>query len=68
MSRSASEQLALTPGSSRVTCVWMSPAAPHDDADDAVPASAGQWVERQPGTFARHTVAVPVTVGSDLRV
>jgi hypothetical protein len=38
------------------------PQGPH-----GVLGSSGEWVKRAPNTFARHRVAIPVTVGSTLR-
>jgi hypothetical protein len=61
------EVLEVRRGSERVRSVWLAP-APLSTQHTPAPASAGQWIEKQPNTYARVTAAVPVTVGSTLRI
>ena len=69
MSNGTEREIAVLRGSARVRSVWLSPTPSGVAGHPQSPLpSEGQWVERQPNTYARQQVTVPVTVGSSLRI
>lgn len=58
----------IVPGRHRVRAVWLSPSLDQPSGGQApgVPTSEGRWIQRHPQVYARHAVAVPVTVGVPL--